>query len=392
MDETHGRHERERLVGRVPDGAATAEDGLQRLESVPVVITGSIGCTQKGHTTTLGRSGADDTATLVGAMLCVDHVVIYTDTAGVVNADPDIVDRAVAVSHLSHYERGTGSGGALHAHFPRSHDGAADQERRADARSVCRLPSTLWRESTATAARTEFGRAFFMYTSTVGASLPTIDTLGNILRTGDRILGIDTSLGGPMNFVANEVMKGKKLSEAVGEVLCRGYCERDPREDFTGTDMVAKVVVLARALGVHLHASEVRVEPFIPHSVLDTIAWSHDMEVDDIVTGLEAYDEEFRERYYMPAVSESKRLCHVASINLAGSLSIEATIRPLLVSEDHPVYYTKDNEVAFGVSSVQYPNPLVLKGSGTGASASATGVLRDVLTILSRLSGNNVRA
>ncbi|CAI5743077.1 unnamed protein product [Hyaloperonospora brassicae] len=261
-----------------------------------------------------------------------------------------------------------------------------------NARSVCRLPSTLWRESTATTTRTESGRTFFMHTSTVGASLPIIDTLGNILRTGDRILGIDTSLSGSMNFVANEVMKGKKLSEAVGEVLCRGYCERDPREDFTGTDMVAKVVVLARALGVHLHESEVRVEPFIPHSVLDTIAWSHDMEVDDIVTGLEAYDEEFRERYYMPAVSESKRLCYVASINLAGSLSIEATIRPLLVSEDHPVYYTKDNEVAFGVSSVQYPNPLVLKGSGTGASASATGVLRDVLTILSRLSGNNVRA
>lgn len=195
-----------------------------------------------------------------------------------------------------------------------------------------------------------------------------------------------------MNFVANEIMKGRKLLEAVGEVLCRGYCERDPREDFTSTDMAAKVAVLARALGMHLHASEVLVEPFIPHSVLDAIAWSHDMEVDNIITGLEAYDEEFRERYYMPAVSEGKRLCYVASINLAGSPSIEATIRPLLVSEDHPVYYTKDNEIAFGISSMQYPNPLVLKGSGTGAFASATGVLRDVLTILGRLSGNNVYA
>ena len=110
-----------------------------------------------------------------------------------------------------------------------------------NARSVCRLPSTSSRESVAVTTRTMAGRAFFMYTSTIGASLPIIDTLGNILRTGDRILGIDTSLSGSMNFVANEVMKGKKLSEAVGEVLCRGYCERDPREDFTGTDMVEKL-------------------------------------------------------------------------------------------------------------------------------------------------------
>uniref|UniRef100_M4C6I9 Uncharacterized protein n=1 Tax=Hyaloperonospora arabidopsidis (strain Emoy2) TaxID=559515 RepID=M4C6I9_HYAAE len=227
-----------------------------------------------------------------------------------------------------------------------------------NARSVCRLPSTSSRESVAVTTRTMAGRAFFMYTSTIGASLPIIDTLGNILRTGDRILGIDTSLSGSMNFVANEVMKGKKLSEAVGEVLCRGYCERDPREDFT-----------------------VRVEPFIPHSVLGTIAWSHDVDVGDIVIGLEAYDEEFQKKFYMPAVSEGKRLHYVASIDLAKSPTIQATIRPLLVGEAHPVFYTKDNEIAFGVSSMQYPNPLVLKGSGAGASASATGVLRDVLTI-----------
>ncbi|POM69046.1 Bifunctional aspartokinase/homoserine dehydrogenase, partial [Phytophthora palmivora] len=132
-----------------------------------------------------------------------------------------------------------------------------------NARSVCRLPPTSSRESVAT-TRSKTGRTFFMYTSTIGASLPVVDTLGNILRTGDRVLGIETSLSGSMNYVANEVMKGKKLSEAVGEVLHKGYCERDPREDFTGTDMVAKIVVLARALGVHINASAVQLEPLIP--------------------------------------------------------------------------------------------------------------------------------
>ncbi|EEY61951.1 bifunctional aspartokinase/homoserine dehydrogenase, putative [Phytophthora infestans T30-4] len=258
-----------------------------------------------------------------------------------------------------------------------------------NARSVCRLPPTSSRESVAT-SRAKTGRTFFMYTSTIGASLPVIDTLGNILRTGDRVLGIETSLSGSMNFVANEVMKGKKLSEAVGLVLRKGYCERDPREDFTGTDMVAKVVVLARALGVHINPNAVQLEPLIPQSVLDTITWSNDMEVDDIVSGLQAYDEVFHEKYYAPAVAENKRLHYVASIDLSKFPSIQAKIQPLLVSEDHPAFYTKDNEIAFGFSSVQYPNSLVLKGSGTGAAASATGVLRDVLTILNSLNGKNV--
>ncbi|ETI30801.1 hypothetical protein F443_22124 [Phytophthora nicotianae P1569] len=258
-----------------------------------------------------------------------------------------------------------------------------------NARSVCRLPPTSSRESVAT-SRTKTGRTFFMYTSTIGASLPVIDTLGNILRTGDRVLGIETSLSGSMNFVANEVMKGKKLSDAVGEVLRKGYCERDPREDFTGTDMVAKIVVLARALGVHINPSAVELEPLIPQSILDTITWSNDMEVDDVVSGLKAYDEVFHEKYYVPAVAENKRLHYVASIDLSKFPSIQAKIQPVLISEDHPAFYTKDNEIAFGFSSVQYPNPLVLKGSGTGAAASATGVLRDVLTILNSLNGKNV--
>ncbi|KAG1697087.1 hypothetical protein DVH05_017473 [Phytophthora capsici] len=258
-----------------------------------------------------------------------------------------------------------------------------------NARSVCRLPPTSSRESVAT-TRAKTGRTFFMYTSTIGASLPVVDTLGNILRTGDRVLGIETSLSGSMNYVANEVMKGKKLSEAVGEVIRLGYCERDPREDFTGTDMVAKIVVLARALGVHVNPSSVELEPLIPQSVLDTIAWSNDMEVEDIVSGLETHDEIFREKYYVPAMAENKRLHYVASIDLSKFPSIQAKIRPVLISEDHPAFYTKENEIAFGFSSVQYPNPLVLKGSGSGAAASATGVLRDVLTILNSLNGKSV--
>ena len=105
-----------------------------------------------------------------------------------------------------------------------------------------------------------------MYKSTIGVSLHVVETLDIILGICVRVLRIKTLLSEAMNFVTHEMMKGKKLSEAVGEVPCKGYCERDPRKDFTGTSMVAKIVVLARLLGVHISASAVQLEPLIPQS------------------------------------------------------------------------------------------------------------------------------
>ncbi|DBA00101.1 TPA: hypothetical protein N0F65_000392 [Lagenidium giganteum] len=255
-----------------------------------------------------------------------------------------------------------------------------------NARSVSALPPTKSRESVATNSRN--GRTFLMYTSTIGASLPVIDTLGSIVRTGDRLLRLETSLSGSMGFVTNLVMRGKKLSEAVREALELGYCEQDPREDLTGKDSVAKILVLARALGVQLESAAIRVEPLVPLDVLDDIVWTADMCIDDIVAGIHKYDDVFHQRFYAPAVAQGKRLRFVATIDLAKLPQIEASIAPQLVDEDHPAYYTKADEIAVGFATQQYsPRPLVLKGTGTGATASATGVLRDLIKILHTMHG-----
>lgn len=118
---------------------------------------------------------------------------------------------------------------------------------------------TSYRESVATTSSRRNGRTFLMYTSTIGANLPIVDTLGNILRTGDRLTGIEAGLSGSMGFVTNQIMQGKPLSEAVRAALLKGFCERDPRDDITGRDTAAKICVMARALGVKLDQSAVEV-------------------------------------------------------------------------------------------------------------------------------------
>lgn len=154
-----------------------------------------------------------------------------------------------------------------------------------------------------------------------------------------------------------------------------------------------------------------QIEPLIPHEVLDAINWSSDMSVDDIVAGIKPYDAAFHDKYYAFAVAQNRRLRFVASIDLSAFPRIRARVHPALVDEEHPAYSAKDDEIAFGLSSLLYqvnnpalnsvsamatdlldsvqPRPLVLKGSGTGASAGATGVLRDVVTILNTLNGKH---
>jgi aspartokinase/homoserine dehydrogenase 1 len=223
-----------------------------------------------------------------------------------------------------------------------------------NARSVCNLPPTASRESVASKARTT-GRAFLMYTSTIGASLPVIDTLGNIMRTGDRVLRIETALSGSMGFVTNQVMRGVPLSEAVREALARGYCESDPREDLAGTDVAAKIVVLARALGVRLDRRLIKVEPLVPHEVLSGLRWSGvEGDADSLCEALKAHDDAFRSEFYAPAIEQGKRLHYVASIDLSRFPAIQAEVKPALIDESHPAFYARDNEISFGFSTQQY--------------------------------------
>lgn len=100
--------------------------------------------------------------------------------------------------------------------------------------------------------------------------------------------------------------------------------------------------------------SSYQIEPFVPASALEDIDWSGDVAVDDIVEGIQRYDDIFHQRFYIPAVAQKKRLRFVASIDLSAFPSIKARIHPALVDENHPAFFTQDDEISFGFSTLQY--------------------------------------
>lgn len=97
-----------------------------------------------------------------------------------------------------------------------------------------------------------------------------------------------------------------------------------------------------------------QIESLIPHEVLDAINWSSDMSMDDIVAGIKPHDVAFHEKYYIPAVAQNRRLRFVASIDLAAFPRVFARVHPALVDDEHPAYSAKDDEIAFGLSSLLY--------------------------------------
>ncbi|KAF0690432.1 Aste57867_18164 [Aphanomyces stellatus] len=242
--------------------------------------------------------------------------------------------------------------------------------------------------SPSTASGASNGPCFFLYNSVVGASLPIFDTLANLLKTGDQLQRIDAALSGTMGFVSDQVMRGAKLSRAVRDAWTRGYMEADPKEDLSGADMAQKVKVFARALGTSLDLTEIEVTPFVPAHVLAHLQWGKDaVDVDRLVEALESHDDAFHASIVAPALEQGKRVRYVATLD-AASGSLRARIEPLAVDESHPAFRTQENEISVGLTTTEYSaRPLILTGSGTGGSASATGVMRDILTISKSLQG-----
>lgn len=248
------------------------------------------------------------------------------------------------------------------------------------------LPTPAQRALFAAARRAH--RAY-RYETTVGASLPVVETLKNLVRTGDRVRLIEGSLSGTLGFLSDALSEGVRLSEAVRDAHARGYTESHPRDDLGGLDAARKALILARELGYELELEDVTLEPFVGREAL-----SHD-DLGAFFAALEAEDEAFTARM-RELRAAGKVLRYLARIETphhedqADGTGGQPVIRvgPVGVDVHHPAARLRGTEAFVAFTTERYHTyPLVVQGPGAGGPVTAAGVLADILAVSQSLRG-----
>ena len=212
----------------------------------------------------------------------------------------------------------------------------------------------------------EYNAQFFFETN-VGAGLPVIGTLNDLLRSGDQVNRIEAVLSGTLNFVFNNYNGSKTFAEVVRDAQNEGYTEPDPRLDLSGTDVMRKIMILAREAGERLEMDEITNHSFMPEACMQGSV-------------VEFYDEMAKhEAHFKALYDEAKnagnKLKFVASYNNG-----KASVGLQQIPPQHDLYhlYGKDNVVLF-FTNRYVEQPLVVKGAGAGAEVTASGVFADII-------------
>ena len=219
----------------------------------------------------------------------------------------------------------------------------------------------------------------FLYEATVGAGLPVIQTLKDLVETGDEIESISGIFSGTLSYLFN-VFDGKRpFSEIVREACSHGYTEPDPRDDLSGLDVARKAVILAREVGLDLELQEVHVESLVPEELIKA-------EVQEFLERLAEHDDALGKRY-QSARQAGQVLRYVADLNIK---TRDVGVRLQEFPVDHPFASISltDNIVQF-VTRRYCKNPLIIRGPGAGPDVTAAGIFADLLRLCSMLSANN---
>ena len=215
----------------------------------------------------------------------------------------------------------------------------------------------------------------FFYETNVGAGLPVISTLNDLINSGDRIIKIEGVLSGSLSYIFNKFTHATHFSDIVNEAKKLGYTEPDPRIDLNAIDVRRKLIILARESGFPLESKDVQIEQMLPASC------SNANSVDDFHKALEAENPHFQ---ILATIAESKgqKLRVIAKLeNGKASIGLQS------VTPANPFYHLdgSDNMIVF--TTERYNNrPLVIKGPGAGAEVTAAGVFAEVITIGNFLS------
>ena len=212
----------------------------------------------------------------------------------------------------------------------------------------------------------EFNTAFLFETN-VGAGLPIIGTLNDLLSSGDEVNKMQAVLSGTLNFVFNNYDGTRPFAEVVKQAQDEGYTEPDPRLDLGGTDVMRKILILSREAGYKMEMEEIKNDVFLPESCMKgTVA--------DFYKELEKHEAHFK-KLYTDAAAKDCKLKFVAQFENG-----KAAVGLQHIGKEHDLYhlYGKDNVVLFYTRRYSQ-QPLVIKGAGAGAEVTASGVFADII-------------
>lgn len=214
----------------------------------------------------------------------------------------------------------------------------------------------------------------FLFETNVGAGLPIIGTLNDLMRSGDRVHRMEAVLSGTLNFVFNNYDGSKPFADVVKQAQDEGYTEPDPRLDLSGTDVMRKILILAREAGVPMEMEEIVCKGFLPDSCMKG-------SVDDFYEAMKKEEAHFK-AIYDKAHAENCKLKFVASYSdsPSGDGGGKASVGLQHIPPQHDLYhlYGKDNVVLFYTDRYK-EQPMVVKGAGAGAEVTASGVFADIL-------------
>jgi aspartokinase/homoserine dehydrogenase 1 len=216
----------------------------------------------------------------------------------------------------------------------------------------------------------------YLYETTVGAGLPIISTLHDLVHTGDQVLRIEGVLSGTLSYIFNVFDGTKPFSEIVRDARAKGYTEPDPRDDLSGMDVGRKLVILAREMGLELELANVRIESLVPDSLRGG-------SVEEFLERLPEHDHAMLERFNQ-AQARGEILRYVGVVDPRGECSVELRSYP----RSHAFAGTSgsDNIVAFQTKRY-HARSLIVQGPGAGPEVTAGGVFADLLRLASYLGG-----
>lgn len=209
----------------------------------------------------------------------------------------------------------------------------------------------------------------FLFETNVGAGLPIINTINNLINSGDKILKIEAVVSGTLNYIFNVLSRETPLSKAIIKAQEAGYSEPDPRVDLSGKDVVRKLVILAREAGYKVEQEDVKRNLFVPEKYFNGT-------VDDFFMNIAELDEEFEQKR-VEAVSNNEHFRFVAKLENG---NVEVGLQR--VNSTHPFYALEGSNNVILLTTERYKEyPMVIKGYGAGAEVTAAGVFADIISI-----------